>query len=154
MFSFLRRHLSYSNVVATTALVFAMGGSAIAARHYLINSTRQINPKVLRVLKGNRGPTGPAGTAGTAGTRGATGPAGPSTGPAGGDLTGSYPNPTIAPNAVTGAKIADGSVTGADIRVTSLTHFGCGTESGEIAFQIPQGFCAFRFSSHSAIAWA
>ena len=34
----------------------------------------------------------------------------PPSGPAGGDLTGSYPNPSIAPNAVTSGKIADGSV--------------------------------------------
>jgi hypothetical protein len=40
----IRKHLSYANIVATLALVFAMGGSAIAAKHYLINSTRQINP--------------------------------------------------------------------------------------------------------------
>jgi hypothetical protein len=39
MFSPIRRHLSYANVVATMALVFAMSGSALAAKHYLITST-------------------------------------------------------------------------------------------------------------------
>jgi hypothetical protein len=39
----------------------------------------------------------------------------PPGGAAGGDLTGSYPSPSIAPNAVTGAEIADQTVTGIDI---------------------------------------
>jgi hypothetical protein len=81
----LRRHLSYANVVATLALVFAMSGGALAAKHYLINSTKQINPKVLKKLRGNQGPTGPAGIAiqgpsgfdGAKGARGERGPEGP-----------------------------------------------------------------------------
>jgi hypothetical protein len=45
-----RRHLSYANVTATLALVFAMTGGALAANHYLLTSTKQISPKVLKQL--------------------------------------------------------------------------------------------------------
>jgi Collagen triple helix repeat (20 copies) len=78
--------LTYANVAATLALVFSMTGGAMAAKHYLINSTKQINPKVISALKGKTGPAGPvgsagsagpAGPAGAAGTQGPTGPAGP-----------------------------------------------------------------------------
>lgn len=72
-----RRHLNYANVVATFALVFAMSGGALAAKHYLVNSTKQINPKVLKKLKGNAGKTGATGPAGVAGAPGAQGKEGP-----------------------------------------------------------------------------
>lgn len=72
----MRRHLNYANVVATLALVFAMSGGALAAKHYLINSTKQINPKVLKSLKGKTGKTGPTGPAGVAGALGKEGPQG------------------------------------------------------------------------------
>jgi hypothetical protein len=63
-------------VTATLALFFAMSGGALAAEHYLINSTKQINPKVLKALKGNRGLTGSTGSAGKEGVPGKEGPAG------------------------------------------------------------------------------
>jgi hypothetical protein len=69
----MHRRLTYSNVAATLALVFAMSGSALAASHYLINSTKQINPKVLKKLRGTRGPAGAAGQRGATGALGATG---------------------------------------------------------------------------------
>jgi hypothetical protein len=44
----IRRHLSYANVVATFALVFAMSGGALAAQHYLLRSPKQIKPSLLK----------------------------------------------------------------------------------------------------------
>lgn len=77
-------HFSYANVVATLALTLVLvGGTAYAAGRYLITSTSQIKPSVLRKLEararngtaalGVAGPTGPAGSTGAAG---ASGPAG------------------------------------------------------------------------------
>ncbi len=79
MFSAIQRRLSYANVAATLALVFSMSGSALAAKRYLLNSTKQINPKVLKKLKGKEGHSGkegPAGPGGKEGPQGAQGPAG------------------------------------------------------------------------------
>jgi hypothetical protein len=70
------RKFSYANVAATLALFFSMSGGALAASHYLINSTKQINPKVLKSLKGKTGATGLTGAIGTTGATGATGATG------------------------------------------------------------------------------
>jgi hypothetical protein len=82
MNSSIRRHLSYANITATLALVFAMSGGALAAKHYLINSTGQINPKVLKKLRGSRGSRGSRGLPGISGIEGPVGPIGPA-GPSG-----------------------------------------------------------------------
>lgn len=73
----LRKHFSYANIVATLALLFAMSGGAIAANHYLLTSTRQISPKVLKKLAGKVGKTGATGPGGPVGAQGATGAQGP-----------------------------------------------------------------------------
>jgi hypothetical protein len=84
MFSKIRRRFTYANVAMTLALVFAMAGGAYAAGKYVITSTKQISPKVLKSLTGKAGPTGASGATGAVGP---TGPAGP-TGPVGKGETG------------------------------------------------------------------
>ena len=78
------RRPSPAMVVACLALFVASTGTSIAASHYLITSTKQIKPSVIKVLKGAKGPagqsvtglTGPQGPKGDTGTTGATGATG------------------------------------------------------------------------------
>jgi hypothetical protein len=79
MFSRVRKRFTYVNVAMTLALVFAMSGGAYAAGKYIITSTKQIKPSVLKSLKGKEGSVGkegPAGKNGVNGEKGAAGAAG------------------------------------------------------------------------------
>ena len=64
------------NLVAWLALFVALGGTSMAASHYVITSTKQIKPSVLKKLKGNSGPAGPRGAQGLTGLPGPQGAAG------------------------------------------------------------------------------
>ena len=77
MFSGVRSRMTYANVVATLAMVFAMSGGAYAASKFLITSTKQIKPSVLAALKGKTGANGAQGATGAPGPAGAQGPTGP-----------------------------------------------------------------------------
>jgi hypothetical protein len=65
------------NVVAWLALFVAMGGTSLAASHYIVTSTKQIKPSVLKQLRGARGATGAKGAAGLVGVQGPQGKEGP-----------------------------------------------------------------------------
>ncbi len=133
-----RSHLSYSNVVASLALFVALGGGAYAAAggSFVAGKNGTIKgcvPKrggALRVVMvGKRCPRGTValkfntkgrqGTAGPKGVPGPTGPAGSNASingvAAGGDLTGTFPNPQLAPNVVTSANVIDRALTLSDL---------------------------------------
>jgi hypothetical protein len=93
-----RKHLSYANVVATLAVVFAMTGGAYAVTgngggfsggpsaqtaSVSVHATVAKKKPALKGKPGPRGPAGPKGATGSAGATGATGAQGPA-GAAGG----------------------------------------------------------------------
>jgi hypothetical protein len=77
MFNAIRTRINATTVLAVLALVFAMTGGAYAAKKYLITSTKQISPSVLKQLQGKAGAAGAPGAAGAAGAQGPAGPQGP-----------------------------------------------------------------------------
>ncbi len=99
--------------VAAVASPGRVGASAAKKRHKRGAPALTV-ARVIALIRqyGGRGPAGaqgPAGSPGATGSQGATGPQGPSTGPAGGALAGSYPNPSLAAGAVGTANFATGA---------------------------------------------
>jgi hypothetical protein len=76
MLSAIRNRITPATVIATLALLFAMTGGAYAAKKYLVTSTKQISPSVLKSLKGAAGKPGANGSSGTPGAKGESGAAG------------------------------------------------------------------------------
>ena len=141
-----RRRFSYANVAATLALVLALGaGGAWAAGGYLITSTSQIKPSVVKKLHGARGRAGKPGATGAIGATGGTGATGASgttglqgaTGPTG--ATGPFP-PTL-PSGVTlrGVFLSEGTATGAAGNIGDNISFGWTLSAAPVGHFIQPG---------------
>lgn len=136
----IKKWFNSSNLIALFAVFVAMGSTAIAVTKAPKNSVTSpsirngavtgkdvkdnsltgvdIDEKSLGAAAGP-GPAGATGAEGPQGPIGPTGPAGPLNA-AGGDLTGQYPAPSIAPNAVGSDEVTDNTLTGADVNESSL----------------------------------
>jgi hypothetical protein len=139
----MRRHLTYANVVSSFALFLALGGVSYAAVALPKGSVGSAQIKAAAVTgakikngqvaardlaKGVRSSLAKAGTPGAPGGTGPQGPkgdkgdVGPATGPAGGDLTGTFPDPVIGAARVTAGKLADGAVVASKLGVISVVE--------------------------------
>lgn len=139
-----------STVIASLALFFALGGSAVAAQHYLITSTNQIKPSVLAKLKGKDGPAGPQGQAGQQGLAGPQGQAGLQ-GPAGLRGPEGAPGPTgqAGPRGMQGeqgppgpAGTGGGSLSSLTVEESAVARVPANNELGPAGFEGLEGAAA------------
>ncbi len=124
-----REHLR-SNVIGYLCLFWLLAGSAVAAQSLPKNS---VTSKAIRNGQVRTADIGPGAITSPkvrddsltgadiveSSLHGVPGD-GAGTGPAGGDLSGSFPNPLLAPSSVGSPEVADGSLTGDDIDESSL----------------------------------
>ncbi len=104
-------------VVMPVTFAGAAGNPQATASASVKQQVKQLKRQVKRL---RREVKGLARQPGPQGPQGPQGPPGPSTGPAGGDLMGDYPNPLIGPSAVGSLEIADDAVGTEDIARNSI----------------------------------
>lgn len=140
MLSAIRRRMTYANVAVTLALLFAMSGGAYAASRYVVTSTKQIKPSVLKQLQGKAGANGaqgPSGPAGPQGPAGAQGPAGSN-----GTNGANGANGQSVTSAEFGGSKGKCKAGGSEFKAVSGTTFACNGEAaggGELPETLPAG---------------
>jgi hypothetical protein len=67
------KRLSAPIILSSAALFFSLTGAGLAASRYVITSTNQIKPSVVKALRGKHGATGLTGLIGATGATGAAG---------------------------------------------------------------------------------
>jgi hypothetical protein len=142
-----QRHPLAPLAISCVGLFIALGGGAYAistkARENSVNSRAIIDNSVKSAdVKDNSLTGNDIDQSTLSGGGGGGGSGGPPSGPAGGDLTGNYPKPQIAPNAVGPSKIPDGSIKGSKLgSVMEVTDDDSTVQNGTAQAQAfcPQG---------------
>jgi hypothetical protein len=132
MFRALRKRMRVSptTAIATLALVFAMTGGAYAAKKYLITSTKQISPSVLKSLQGKAGPAGANGAVGAQGPAGSAGPTGAKGGNGSNGSNGSNGESVVLGTAKVGKKAGECEQGGTTVSVAGKTEAVCNGKEG------------------------
>jgi hypothetical protein len=143
MFSAIRKpmHLTPATVIVTAALVFAMTGGAYAASKYVITSTKQISPKVLKALKGANGKNGTLGPAGLAGAQGPAGVKGETgaAGAPGANGSNGTPGESVTAKEVKVGEAACSKLGGGEFKVGATTTHACNGSPWTAGGTLPKG---------------
>lgn len=138
MFSKVGKRFSYANVTATLALVFAMTGGAYAASKFIVTSTKQIKPSVLKQLQGKDGKTGPQGPVGLQGAPGTNGKDGTSGKDGTNGASGATGKSVIAANEPKGAHCGEGG-SSFEVEGSGAKHYACNGSPWSVGGKLPEG---------------